>query len=309
MKKLIILLLCGLFISGCSQKAVEENENVEVVKEPAEIEETFLTSEDELLILVKNKLQEKGYKSEEVILLIKELKIFELTPILVFDYISDIELYIEDCKNHRDTNNQDYFILTNSYTNYYQDTIKSTDFDQLDVLVNKKYHFPANYTPELKSLSDAYARDNMSMVKEAAEMFMKMSDEASLEGLRIYGTSGFRSYDRQEYLYNNYVSKWGQAEADLVSARPGHSEHQTGLVMDLTIDGGLSSFTGTAEHQWMLEHSYEYGFILRYPEKKSIITGYNAESWHYRYLGVELATKVNESHLTYDEYYNLYSKS
>jgi LAS superfamily LD-carboxypeptidase LdcB len=304
MKKLLIILLCGFVISGCSQnKSIKNESNTEEIKEEVSV------PVNELLDLLETKLYQKGYSMDEVVLLVKELQIFEITPILVFDYLSDIDLYIEDCKDHRDTNNQDYFVLTHSYTNYYQETIESADFGQLDVLVNKKHHLPVDYTPELISLSEAYARDNMAMVEEAAEMFMEMSDKASLEGLRIYGTSGFRSYDRQEYLYNNYVSKWGKAEADLVSARPGHSEHQTGLVMDLTIDGGLNSFTGTAEHKWMLDHSYEYGFILRYPENKSIITGYNAESWHYRYLGVELATKVKESHLTYDEYYNLYSKS
>ena len=261
---------------------------------------------DDLLII---RLNQKGYSEVQISTLMDRLAVFELTPLLVYDYLDDIEAYIDDCISNRDSNSSDSFVLAGDYAGYSEDPKVSPDYDGIEVLVNKKYRLPSDYVPDTVALPEDYAREGMELVPEAAEMFMKMSDAAAEEGLRIYGTSAYRSYDRQDYLYNNYVSKWGQEEADAVSARPGHSEHQTGLAIDLTVDGGLSSFTGTPEHKWMLEHASEYGFILRYPENKTAITGYSPESWHYRYLGTELAKKLKESGLTYDEYYNLYLKS
>jgi len=312
MKKIILLIIFTLSMSACSDnqsEIISEVEEIEIPIETIEVIKEVPIEEMEILDLLKIKLSEKGYIDSTIIELVKELKLFELTPLLVFDYVEDINLYIEDCISHRDTNSQDYFVLSNNYTSFYQNTMETKDIGTLKVLVNKNYYLPSDYIPDVVPLSAEYARDNMSMVEEAADMFMKMSDAAAAEGLKIYGTSGYRSYDRQEYLYNNYKSQWGEFEADNVSARPGHSEHQTGLVMDLTVDGGLSSFTGTDEDLWMMNHSFEYGFILRYPENKSIITGYNYESWHYRYIGIDLAKKVYDSNMTYDEYYNLYLKS
>ena len=127
-----------------------------------------------------------------------------------------------------------------------------------------------------------------------------MQADAADEGLNIYISSGFRSYAYQEMLYERYVEKSGKAEADRYSARPGHSEHQTGLAFDLnTID---ISFADTQEYVWVKEHCAEYGFIIRYPENKESITGYMYEPWHLRYLGKETAQKVAESGLTLEEY-------
>ena len=115
--------------------------------------------------------------------------------------------------------------------------------------------------------------------------------------------SGYRSYELQENLYTGYVASHGQESADLESAKPGHSEHQLGLAMDLSIDGTLDeSFGLTEQFDWLQENAYKYGYILRYPKDKVYMTGYAYEPWHYRYVGVEAATIIHNEDITYEEY-------
>lgn len=161
------------------------------------------------------------------------------------------------------------------------------------LIANKTYGLPQSYAPG--DLADE--------VKEAFEVMKKA---AAKEGLNLYISSGYRSYTRQQTLYNNYVSKDGKEQADTYSARAGYSEHQSGLCFDLnTID---DSFAYTAESKWLEKHAQEYGFIIRYPKGKEDKTGYQYEPWHLRYLGVELATKVYESGLCLEEYYGITSE-
>ena len=127
-----------------------------------------------------------------------------------------------------------------------------------------------------------------------------MVSDAKKEGLSITYTSGFRSYAYQDALYKDYVSQYGQAAADRFSARAGHSEHQTGLAID--VNTADDSFTGTPEAYWLEKHAHEYGFIVRYPAGKEAVTGFQYEPWHIRYLGVQTATAVYNSGLTLEEY-------
>ena len=160
------------------------------------------------------------------------------------------------------------------------------------LIANKTYALPADYAPGVDP--------------DAQAAFDKMQSAAAAEGLNIYISSGFRSYEYQSQLYERYVEKSGKAEADRYSARPGHSEHQTGLAFDLnTID---SSFADTAEYDWLKVHCAEYGFIIRYPENGESATGYIYEPWHIRYLGVETAKKVYDSGLTLEEYLGIDSE-
>jgi D-alanyl-D-alanine carboxypeptidase len=137
--------------------------------------------------------------------------------------------------------------------------------------------------------------------------FNNMQADAQALGLNLYISSGYRSYSYQENLYNNYVYQDGKEAADTYSARPGHSEHQTGLAFDLnTID---DSFAYTDEGKWVAQNCYKYGLILRYPEGKEKQTGYKYESWHLRYVGKELAEKLynNGNWITLEENFNLTS--
>ena len=126
-------------------------------------------------------------------------------------------------------------------------------------------------------------------------------------GKHLMVNSSFRSYEEQEEIYKSFKLK-GEEYADQYAARPGFSEHQTGVAIDITsIQNPTSNqFTNSEEYEWLKNNSYKYGFILRFPEGKENITGYSTESWHFRYLGVDMVTKVYNSGLTYDEYYAYY---
>ncbi|WP_294411605.1 M15 family metallopeptidase [uncultured Ruminococcus sp.] len=157
------------------------------------------------------------------------------------------------------------------------------------LIANKSYSLPADFAPGLDST--------------CYNQFCKLSNAAAQEGLNIYLSSGFRSYDYQAQIYNNYCARDGQAAADTYSARPGYSEHQTGLAIDVNqID---DSFIGTPEAIWLENHCHEFGFILRYPQGKQDITGYQYESWHIRYVGTDLATQIYNSGLTLEEYFGI----
>lgn len=159
------------------------------------------------------------------------------------------------------------------------------------LIANKTYALPADYAPGVQP--------------EAEAAFKEMQSAAWNEGLNIWIASGYRSYEYQSGLYERYVNRSGKAEADRYSARPGHSEHQTGLAFDLnSID---DSFADTAEGKWVAEHCHEYGFIIRYPKGAEDITGYIYEPWHIRYLGKEIAEKVYNSGLTLEEYLGITS--
>lgn len=166
-----------------------------------------------------------------------------------------------------------------------------TYFDGI-LVVNKTYALPADYAPGVNS--------------EAKAAFEEMQADAAAEGLNIYISSGFRSYDYQAGLYQRYVDKDGKAEADRYSARPGHSEHQTGLAFDL--NSIEESFADTKEGKWVQRNCYKYGFIIRYPADKEEITGYKWEPWHIRYLGKETAQAVYDSGLCLEEYLGITSQ-
>ena len=164
------------------------------------------------------------------------------------------------------------------------------------LIVNKKYPLPKTY--------------NKGEDPKARAAFEKMAAAAKPEGFELVAFSGFRSYEYQTTLYTNYVKRDGQEQADRYSARPGYSEHQTGLAFDIGELGKedlwlTSEFGETPAGQWLLDHAHEYGFILRYPKGKEDITGFMYESWHFRYLGVELATKVKNKGVTLEEYLEL----
>lgn len=153
-------------------------------------------------------------------------------------------------------------------------------------IANKTYPVPSDYNPGLS--------------EEVYERFMELKTDAAEEGLSINFMSGFRSYSEQVNVYEGWVKVYGD-EADRVSARPGHSEHQLGLAID--VNETSFDFAESAEGMWLAENCYKYGFILRYPSFESeAITGYMYEPWHIRYLGDENAYYVHFSGLTLEEY-------
>lgn len=159
------------------------------------------------------------------------------------------------------------------------------------LIANKTYALPADYDPGIDPT--AYAALN--------EMFAG----AAQDGITLWIASGYRSYATQNWLYNNYVAMDGKAAADTYSARPGHSEHQTGLAFDL--NDVSDYFANTDEGIWLANNCWKYGFIIRYPAGKEAKTGYKYEPWHVRYLGRDVAKAVYESGLCLEEYLGITS--
>lgn len=188
---------------------------------------------------------------------------------------------------------------------YYTNTKKAENLNTNLILVNKYNYLTEDYIPEnLEPIDIAYARSGMQLVREAKEAFETLSEDAKKEGMNIIAMSSYRSYDYQVNLYDNYVATDGKEAADTYSARAGYSEHQTGLAVDVYNKVlPYTSFEETEEFNWMQENAYKYGFILRFPKDKVNITGYQYESWHYRYVGKEAAKYIHNHDLTLEEYY------
>jgi D-alanyl-D-alanine carboxypeptidase len=147
------------------------------------------------------------------------------------------------------------------------------------------------------------------LTSQAAAALRNMCTAMNAAGLHPRVTSSYRSYNTQAILYSRYVGQDGKAEADTYSARPGHSEHQTGLAVDMiSSTSSLATFKNTAESKWLLAHAQDYGFILRFTQSKQAITGYISEPWHWRYVGIETASDFNAKAMSFDEYYTLYIK-
>lgn len=186
----------------------------------------------------------------------------------------------------------------------YEDMHETINLNKINILVNKHNYLKEDYVPEnLKSLSSTYALSNMKMVEEAANAFESLSKDASKENYKVIAMSTYRSYEYQVDLYNKYVKSDGKDAADTYSGRPGNSEHQTGLAVDVyNQTETYTNFEKTKEYNWMQENAYKYGFILRFPKDKENETGYEFESWHYRYVGKDIATYIHKHNITLEEY-------
>lgn len=185
---------------------------------------------------------------------------------------------------------------------FYTETKEVNDFNIL-MLVNKYNYVSKEFVPNDLVLVDSYAKENMYLNVECKNAFIELAKKAELEGYNIRAISTYRTYGYQENLYNNYVKHDGILKADTYSARPGYSEHHTGLAIDVdNKDLSYTNFFNTKEFNWMQENAYKYGFILRYP-KDETITGYIYEPWHYRYVGMDVASYIHEHNITFEEYY------
>ena len=160
------------------------------------------------------------------------------------------------------------------------------------IIVNKEIELPKTYNPGLNK-------------KMMCEYFM-MKMCALSKGVKLDIVSGFRSYDYQEKVYNEYVKEFGEKKANTFSAKPGHSEHQTGLALDICEDS--DKFINTKEDKWLQINAHKFGFIVRYPKGKEHITGYKYEPWHIRYVGRKHAKRIYDKKLTLEEYLGLWSK-
>ncbi len=192
--------------------------------------------------------------------------------------------------------------------------IKTLTSDKIDELVNKFNQLPDGYTPDdLVAVNSACTRgvdyscqdiDTIELRKPAATAFEQWVKAAAKQNMQIKAIAGYRTYAYQQQLWNYYASVNGTAYADQYYARPGTSEHNTGLAVDITFNNyhfnEIANYDG---YDWLLKHAADYGFILRYPEDKTDETRYGYESWHFRYVGKTLAKQLSKNNETLEYYY------
>ena len=190
--------------------------------------------------------------------------------------------------------------------------IDFSDTSSILVCANKKHALPDGYAPsDLRAPAVYTTTTSWTLRDEAATALETMFNAAKEDGIALLLGSAYRSYDYQASLYNGYVANRGKEYADTISSRPGYSDHQTGLAVDISDASQANflsqSFENTAEGQWLHDNAHLYGWIMRYPKDKQDITGYAYEPWHFRYVRVEYATAIYETDPdeTFEEYFGV----
>ncbi|CEN23596.1 D-alanyl-D-alanine carboxypeptidase [[Clostridium] sordellii] len=184
--------------------------------------------------------------------------------------------------------------------------VKDKNIDSNLILVNKDNPLTSNYKPKnLTKLNIPFVEDSIEeekyMKTVGAKAIKQLFEQAKKEGIEFLGTSAYRSYQTQEETYLNRVNSVGKEEADKYVAKPGKSEHQTGLAIDVT-NKDRWFVKSTKEAKWLEKNAYKLGFILRYPEDKTEITKIAYEPWHIRYVGKKVAKEIYEKEITFEEY-------
>ena len=258
-------------------------------------------------------LLNKGYSESDITILLDKLSKEEIENTINSEYNeflpkvlsskyyipNNLQKYLELCKTNKNIDDVIAIINTGTDKEWYTFTKEITNLSN-SMLVNKFNYLPADYAPDdISNIINWYCYGTPSVKNEVYEQFKKMWKDAESNDLKLIINSGYRTFKEQQEIYDDYDDDY--------ASKPGFSEHQTGLALDIITDKAIQNeFEQTEEFKWLQNNAHKYGFILRYPKNKEHITGYDYESWHYRYLGVELATKVYESKLTYEEYYAYY---
>ncbi|WP_085506862.1 M15 family metallopeptidase [Thalassobacillus devorans] len=218
-------------------------------------------------------------------------------------------------KESNDSENKEEGAAEGSATDKGDEVVTVDEPQALTVVVNKSRKLPDGFEPnDLVVPEVAFPfeefHEKKQMRLEAAEALEELFKGAKQDGVELIAASGYRSYERQKLIYEDNVKKNGEEHANQFSAKPGTSEHQTGLAMDITSAAAAfkldQDFIETKEGQWLADHAHEYGFIIRYPEGKSDITGYAYEPWHLRYVGKEPAAEIHQQEETLEEFFGLY---
>ena len=328
-----MFLVCFLFLCGCKQTTADKlmklgysEEDINLIEKLSEENQNLFLEdykETELSYLYQPDFREENLEEylnyhglldqERVIRLVNEgilnkgsfIKLFELYnhPYFIEKNEEKYLRYLNEYDSLRDmieivNTQRDRELFTG---------IENVDLSKGDLmLVNKYYQLSEDYVPDdLVNVEEGYGRGRLKA--NAYEAFVQMADDAYKLGYDLRVVSSFRSYSYQEGLYNSYLKYDTLENVDSYSARDGHSEHQTGLAIDVSVPGvSLDDFYKTEAAKWVDENCYKYGFIVRYQDNKKDITGYIDEPWHIRYLNKEIAADVYKRGITYDEYYAVF---
>lgn len=254
-----------------------------------------------------------NYNNDEITKLINNLN--KDTIIKIKGYMPNLSKYSE-YKNFvidnydryekmKETDIKKKISLVNVNLDYsFYENIKDAKVNDSPILVNKYYKLNSDFPKyQLLDLKLECASRVMKLEKNTKEAFEKLCDDALKVGVTIKGSSGYRSYEAQRLIYNNYINTDNIRNVDTYSARAGHSEHQTGFAIDV-YNGTVpyNKFGSTDDYIWAKDNIHKYGFIIRYKKETEYITGYISEPWHFRYVGVEIATYIYKNDITLEEY-------
>ncbi len=268
-----------------------------------------------------NKLIEKGYSVDDINLVLKSgnndtIKVFlegtkydKLSDFLKYDYakLSLLDRYIE-YKASNVCTYKDAIVKVNIGldSEFYENYNEVKKFS-LTMIVNKYNKLSEEFVPDElvdvpKNLVIGNSKEQLNRV--ALEAFQKMATDLTNETTKkIYLSNAYRSYQEQEKLYNNLLKTKGESYVNNSVSKPGFSEHQTGLILNIDVVG---EFNNSVEKEWLKNNAHKYGFILRYPEKKEEITGYKGITKQYRYVGEEIASYIAKNNITFEEYYAMF---
>lgn len=269
------------------------------------------------------KLLEAGYTEDEINLLEEKLTEEEVTTlaeaekdefliqVLQDDYFikNYLDRYMAYHQDHEGSSARNVVATVNTNTDYdyYTQDFDTNVEDDYLMLVNKYYHLDSSYTPtDLVNISNRYYYGEGHQIRDVVyDAFIDMWNQANNDGIYLIINSSYRTYEEQQQVYDSYKDSRGTTYADSIAARPGYSEHQTGLSLDIfsTEYTTTSNFKDSPAHEWLVNNAYKYGFIQRYTEDTEELTGFAEEAWHWRYVGVEVATYLHEHDITFDEYY------
>ena len=303
-KNLFILLLIIFAFITCpiilNKKKTNQDSELNYSKDSSKIISEELSKDNQ------EYLKEHNIKEKDILPIVKETY-----------YIDDyLPTYLDYQEKNPDKTPKEIVTAVNTHINndFYTNTIKTDTSLGKYVLLNKYYYADENYKAEdLIEIDSTYSlygdKYKIELSKECFDAFLKMYNDAKDAGYGFKINSAYRSYEKQNTIYNNYVNTDGKANADTYSARPGHSEHQTGYAFDVR-DYPFTNddYSKTKSFTWVSENAYKYGFIIRFPENKEYITGYQYESWHYRYCGIECSTYIHNHDITFEEYYEYFIK-
>lgn len=272
-------------------------------------------------------LHDKGYKKETINFVLLNMSKTQIRKLLNKDFDLDLEKYLainifnfdnyyrymEYKENHPDLSFEDVITRVElDLDKYdYEEPEKISNPDSYTTLVNKHRYLDKNYVPsDLVEMEDKYSNNSHGvnlLRKEVYEEFKKMVDDAEFDGIKFYAETTYRSYEKQDDIYYEYLYINGSEMADKYAAKAGYSEHQLGLAIDLANIWNIEE--GDKEYRWIEKYGYKYGFILRYKKKDETITRYAAEDYHIRYVGKKAAETIHKKNITLDEYYVKYIKN
>ena len=234
------------------------------------------------------------------------------TPVISYYHQENKKRYDYYQKQHQDPTKKEVITLANMNRafDFYGKIIKQEHPNDLNTIVNKYYQLDENYEPsdlvEINTNAGTYGSpySKHTARKVVYDDFQALKKACANKGFELYVASGYRSTAWQKEIYNHMVETYSVERADETCSRPGHSEHTTGLGLDIALDQyKFEEVEKHPQYTWFLSQLSHYGFILRYPKDTENLTGYSYEAWHIRYVGKELAQKIEKSGLTFDEYY------